>query len=163
MESTKRHIIAKISGDLQENAGALQFLRKLGDYQPLDALILVIVGGRTQINEALIAGGYELQFHGNGRRKYPDLRANSIGSNVLMDLEKKLSSKLWAWSQEDGKTHTKNYQVIPPFWQVGYMAAHIDADDMLRMMYHNFDEAYCLTKKGRVKDFPEAIKVVGFE
>ncbi len=150
---SKRYLV-KISGDLIENEEALDFMRGLrqshlpGVDQPH---IVVIVGGGSEINEMLKVAKYKIEFK-DGHRVHENDISRNLAAAVLHDNQSTLEIKL-----------PPTYSVIVPIIISGSVNCHVNADDYLRMLAPNFDEAFCLTQKGRTKDFSGEIKVLEFE
>jgi len=138
-----KNIVIKLSGDLKDNDGALQFIKEKAKTN----YVVVIVGGGTYISQELESLGYKTEFK-NGIRIHPDINSRKIARNILEDIETDLQNKLL------------NTHVVTPYLYIGRMLCHINADHFFELLAPSFDECYCLTLKGRSKKMPPEIKIV---
>jgi len=146
------NILVKISGDLVYGKPASDFIQSLASKKDKKILTL-IVGGGTQITQALKREGLDVPFE-NGVRVHQAGASRSVARDSL--------DKNYAVLKDHFRNQW-NVHLVSPYHMLGGFICHFNADDYLRLLAPNFDEAYCLTKKGRVKHFPSVIKVVEFE
>ena len=139
-------IIVKISGDLVENDDALNFIRNILSREKAGAV--VICGAGKQISQRQKEKGYKIMFE-DGHRIHQSPESHYLASSTMFDLKEKLKKEL-------------ECQVEVPYLRAGWVGCHVNADDYLRLLAPNFDEVYCLTLKGRTKNFPDSIKVIEF-
>ncbi len=141
--------LIKISGDLTKNEEVIQWLRKVNS---VHLGIVIIVGGRTRINERLKQYDLESTFE-NGVRIHKSKRSRSHAWDVLTDIRDELRKALGS----------RNIVIEIPCKIIADTICHFDGDDYLRMLAPAFDDVYCLTVKGRIKKFPERIKIKEFD
>lgn len=142
--------LIKISGDLTQNKEVLEWLRKVNF---VHSGIVVIVGGRTRINQRLKENECEYWFE-NGIRMHPNALSRFHARDVLQDIRDELRRALH---------YPRNMEIQIPCIVIADTICHFDGDDYLRMLAPSFDDVYCLTVKGRIKKFPERIKIKEFE
>ncbi len=144
-------VLIKISGDLIQNKGAGDFILSKANHKD-NPNVTVICGGRTQINKHLEVHHIEPTFE-DGIRIHETDESAWLARSVLWHNRANLYNML---------QHPDNVEILVPCQVIRDHICHFDADEYFRILHHNFDEAYCLTKTGRTKHFPSAVKVVHF-
>lgn len=143
-------ILVKISGDLIGNPAVIAFLKKLQADTLKELNFTALVGGGSEINRRLDEAGIFYAFKDGVRHHYDD------GS-------RRVAREVLERNAERVEESFDFRHVLVPYHYVGTKLCHFNGDDYLRMLAPSFNNAYCLTVKGRKKDFPEAIKVVEFD
>lgn len=143
-------LLIKISGDLIRNKAALQWIR---DRQPRDYKTVIIVGGGAQINERLDELKIKYYFK-DGIRVHQTHESKYQAMDVLLNNRIRLESEL---------RYRQHIFIVIPCVILKDIICHYNADDYLRMIAPSFDDAFCLTVKGRAKKFIEDIHVVEFD
>ncbi len=146
------NVLIKISGDLLTHGRAADFI--LAKARNKDCpRVAVICGGRTQINQRFEAYGIKSVI-ANGIRVHESETSRWEARHVLIGNRTRLAGMLG---------YHPNVDILVPSQVIRNHACHFDADDYLRLLAPNFDESYCLTLEGRIKNFPSGIEVVYFK
>lgn len=143
-------LLIKISGNLIRNKAALQWIR---DRQPRDYQTVIIVGGGAQINERLDSLGIKYTFK-NGIRIHQTRESKYQALDVLLDNRIRLEKEL---------KYREHMFIVIPCIILKDIICHYNADDYLRLIAPAFDDVFCLTVKGREKNFLGNIDVVEFD
>ena len=153
------NVLIKISGDLVESKKALDFIRSKvkSAYKVDGSHVTVIAGAGTQITYALKQEKITSIFR-NGRRIHVSEKSQQIAMIILDSVRNDIESQL-----QVGSYQMPYPDIISPYRLYKNQIWHFNADDYLALLSHNFGESFCLTKKGRIKDFEKYIKVIYFD
>ncbi len=137
MHNMRKSAFVKVSGDLVLHRKVLKWVRRLaGQFH-----VVICTGGGTQINEALIAAGYELRKHGPLGRELGTFEERQLARNVLEMNRAQLEDRL---AMENIHAH-----VVIPVLEVGGVLCHVNGDTFLETAYIGFDLLFVVTTKER--------------
>lgn len=128
----------KVSGDLCEHEECLAVLGELGRQY----FVTVCVGGGTQINEALVAAGYDHATHGPLGREAQSFRERQIARDVLEENQMRLQDEL-------ADSGVPVDAVTIPVLDIATVLCHVNGDQMVRTAYLGYDQLYVLTTPER--------------
>ena len=152
----RKTCFVKLSGDTFLLEEVLDWIVELSRQY----LMVICVGGGSQINQTFAEWGLELGKHGPLGREALDFHESQLARDVLEQNRAKIQDRL----ASKGVTAS----VVIPVLDIGGMLCHVNGDQFTLAAYHGFDVLYVATTADRVtvkEEFfgpYEKITVVGF-
>lgn len=141
-----KNIFVKVSGDLYERNDFVDWISELSK----ENLVVICVGGGTQINKAFGENGITADKYGALGRQHKNREEQEIAKKVLdnnkNDLEKILESK------------NIEAKVIIPFFDIETVWCHVNGDQMVRTVYLGFDKIFVVTLESRLENKEDQFK-----
>ncbi len=145
MSDTVKNIGIKVSGDLLHREGFYKFAKD----KAAKHYTVAVIGGGTDINNALIKAGYDPAFDEHGRRITKTEEERAIMRRVLEKNTELVQNKLIG----------TGVIAKPSFLDYAEVLCPINGDDFVTtVMYIGYDELYVLTDPSRVKDKQKKFK-----
>ena len=152
----RKTCFVKLSGDTFLLEEVLDWIVELSRQY----LMVICVGGGSQINQTFAEWGLKLGKHGPLGREDLDFHESQLARDVLEQNRAKVQDRL----ASKGVTAS----VVIPVLDIGGMLCHVNGDQFTLAAYHGFDVLYVATTSNRVEDKKgffapyEKIQVVGF-
>jgi len=152
----RKTCFVKLSGDTFLLEEVLDWIVGLS----LQHLMVICVGGGSQINQAFAEQGLELGEHGLLGRETHGFHESQLARDVLERNRLAVQDRLAA------KSITAN--LVIPVLDIGGILCHVNGDQYTLAAYHGFDVLYVVTTADRVAVKEEffapykKIQVVGF-
>ena len=136
----ENHVLIKTSGDLTDNPETIEFIRRQSE---IADHVVVLVGGGTDITDALGREGIESRFINGTGRVIESFEGRQLARKILEENQKNLQDRLAGL----------NIHVVVeiPVFNLGSVLCHANGDIIATAFSVNFDRTYVLTLPGRDK------------
>jgi hypothetical protein len=139
MAQRKKEIFVKVSGDVFQMPEFLQWVVGLS----LDSLIVICVGGGTQINEEFARRGWANDNYGPlGREIQTGSEEYWVAKRILQKNKRTLENLLYG-------AGVSNFHVDIPMINIGKCFRHTNGDDYLVTAHQGFSKLYIVTLERR--------------